>query len=601
MVVFTSTIPAYKFGLNAAFWVKSLPHVIRLPNKLHYYHSEKSNKIRANMEDHVQSPATPEKDIVHGSLKNYKSSHWGETFISLAPNDKELKSHSEEVKQMKVKVKNMLLHSTKNLTDNVEFINLLCRLGISYHFEDEIEEQLNHIFTMLPKLLEDNDYELCTLANLFRVLRQYGHKMTSDVFEKFRDVDGEFKEDITSDVKGILCLYEACFLAIHGEDILDDALAFTTKHLEILAENSSPHLQDYIMKSLTYPSHHTIERLDAFNNISFYEEDEYVDATLLKFAKLDYNRLQLLYRKELALLSRWWSDFNIAENFPYSRDRLVESYTWVIGIIFEPQYSICRIIICKYMAVLTILDDTYDLYGTIDEIRHFTTAIQRFTADATDELPEYMKRLYRQICQLFEKDNPQGCNYKTTFVKEMISEIAVAYYEEAIWLRERKTPSFDEYMRISTVSCGCNILSSLFILGAEDMGMNEILWVKSDPEIVVNAKLHVRYKNDISGLRKTNAIRGEFPKAVDCYMIEHGVSQAEAIEALLETLESKWKVMNEDLLRPNIVPRILLKHIFNYARSSDIFFTDQSGDLFTNYGNILKPIVKSLIIDPLPL
>ncbi|WCJ43586.1 Terpene synthase 5 [Euphorbia peplus] len=493
MAVSTPTKLGFKVSSDMKFGAKTflhLPRTIRLPNKLGY-HSQKLKKTRANVVD-VQKP---EEDMsICDSMKNYKHSFWGDTFTSLAPHDSELKSHSIKVEAMKVKVKKMLLNSAKNITDNIEFINLLCRLGVSYHFEDEINEQLNSIFTILPKLLEDNDYELSTLANLFRVLRQYGYKMSSDVFKKFKGIDGEYTEEIANDVKGIICLYEACFLAIPGENILDDALAFTRKHLKILAENSSPHLQDYILKSLMYPSHHTMERLDALNNICFYEEDEFVDETLINFAKLDYNGLQLLYRKELAILSR-------------------------------------------------------------------------FTIDAADELPQYMKHLYNLIFEVLENDDTQRCSCKSTFAKEMMKEIERAFCQEATWLRERKAPSFNEYVKVGKVTSGIDILTAGFILGVENM--------------------------------EENAIREEFPKAVDCYMIEHGVSQTEAVDAILNILENEWKRMNEGLLKATTVPRILLKHIFNYARCSDVFC--KTSDLFTNYGNAIKPLVTSLIINPLPM
>ncbi|WCJ41992.1 Terpene synthase 5 [Euphorbia peplus] len=601
MAVLTPTIPALKFGLNSAFWVKGLPHTIRLPNKLHYYHSQKLNKTKANASD-VQTPREPDEDMsVHDSLATYKHTFWGDTFISLAPHDSELESHFKKVEAMKVKVKNMLLYSTKNIIDNVEFINLLCRLGVSYHFEDEINGQLHYIFSILPKLLEDNDYDICTLANLFRVSRQYGYKMSSDVFKKFKDMDGEFLEDITNDVKGMLCLYEACFLAIPGEDILDDALAFTRKHLEIFARNSSSRLQDYIMKSLMYPSHHTMERLDTLNNICFYEEDEIVDESLIEFAKLDYNALQLLYRKELAILSRWWADLKFAENFSYSRDRLVESYIIAVGCIFEPEYGISRMHICKYLVASTPLDDAYDdCYATIDEMRLFGAAIERFTIDAIDELPEYMKHIYKLFSEVWEiNGDTEGCSCKSIFANEMMKENERASRQESMWLRERKAPSFDEYVRVCKEIGGVNVLTAGFMLGAVNMGMKEILWLKNEPPIVLGAKLQVCFQNDINGLREENAIRGEFPKAVDCYMIEHGVSQAEAVEALQKILENEWKQMNEGLLKPTTIPRILLKHIFNYARVTDVFF--KGTDLFTNYGNAIKPLVTSLIIDPLPM
>ncbi|XP_065849693.1 terpene synthase 5-like isoform X2 [Euphorbia lathyris] len=554
-----------------------------------------SNNTQANMA--VPTSTTPEQDIFRGCLKNLPNSVWGQTFASLCPHDSELESHSKEVEALKVKVKNMLLHSTKELTENIQFINLLCRLGVSYHFEDEINEQLAHIFTRLPKLLEDNDYDLCILANLFRILRQYGYKMTCDVFKKFKDGDGEFKEGITNDVKGILSLYEACFLAIHGEDMLDDALAFTRKHLEILAENSSPRLQKHIRNSLMCASHRNIERIDVLQYISFYEEDEYVDQTLLKFAKLDYNGLQLLYKKELSLLSSWWKNLNVAENLPYVRDRLVEGYMWALGSCFEPQYSLSRILISKYVTVVTMLDDTYDSYGTIDELRLFTAALQRPTKEVVDKLPEPMKFIYKAIFELTENDENQGCSCKTTFASEMMLELAMAYNIETIWQKERKAPSFDEYMRNGKVTSTYDILTSAFILGVENMGMKEMLWIRNDSKIIIGAKLYTRFLNDVI---KNETKRGDFPKAIDCYTIQYGVSEDEATEAIFKILENKWKEMNEELMKPTTISRMLLKYTFNYARASMLFCLNKDIDLYT-YAHNMKPLITSLLINPLPM
>ncbi|XP_065851284.1 terpene synthase 5-like [Euphorbia lathyris] len=441
--------------------------------------------------------------IVHPRSLQTSRTVWGQNFASVTRHDSELETHSKKVEAVKVKVKNMLLeYSTRELTENIQFINLLCRLGVSYHFEDEINEQLHRIFIMLPKLLEDNDYELCTLANLFRILRQYGYKMTCDVFEKFKSGDGEFKKDITNDVEGLICLYEACFLAVPGEDILDEALAFTRKYLEILAENSSPHLEKHIRNTLINPSHRTTERLNAFHYISFYEKDESANETLLKFAKLDYNALQLLYKKELAILSRWWKNSNAVENLPYARDRHIEAYMWSLGAVFEPQYSMSRMLLSKYVAVATPLDDFYDTYGTVDEIKLLTTQLQRFTVDDSDELPEYIKSLCKLVFELAENVNDEGCSCKATFAKEMLKELSIGLHNEAIWRKEKKAPSFDEYLRNGKVTCGYEAFTSAFLLGAENMGMDEILWVRNDPEMVVGAKLHARFLNDISGVRK---------------------------------------------------------------------------------------------------
>jgi hypothetical protein len=74
-------------------------------------------------------------------------------------------------------VKDMLMASKKDPVEHIEFINLLCRLGVSYHFDKEIENNLKEIFDDLPNLLEKHDFDLHTLSLLFRVLRQHGFKM----------------------------------------------------------------------------------------------------------------------------------------------------------------------------------------------------------------------------------------------------------------------------------------------------------------------------------------------------------------------------------------------------------------------------------------
>lgn len=89
----------------------------------------------------------------------------------------EIESYTKKVEVLKEKVKDMLMSSKKDLIKNIEFINLLCRLGISYHFENEIEEQLNHIFNVVHDDIND-DYDLYNVALLFRVLRQHGYKIS---------------------------------------------------------------------------------------------------------------------------------------------------------------------------------------------------------------------------------------------------------------------------------------------------------------------------------------------------------------------------------------------------------------------------------------
>ena len=126
------------------------------------------------------------------------------------------------------------------------------------------------------------------------------------MFDKFKDNNGEFKKTIINDVKGILSLYEASFLSVHGEQVLDEALVFTKANLESSAIQSSPRLGDHIRNALICPFNKGLPRIEARKYISYYEEDESRNDTLLKFAKIDFNRVQLLHKQELSILSRYF-------------------------------------------------------------------------------------------------------------------------------------------------------------------------------------------------------------------------------------------------------------------------------------------------------
>jgi len=68
-----------------------------------------------------------------------------------------------------------------NFLSKLNFINSVQRLGVSYHFEHEIDEALHQIYEISTK--ENNiigyDNDLHHLALLFRLLRQQGYPILS--------------------------------------------------------------------------------------------------------------------------------------------------------------------------------------------------------------------------------------------------------------------------------------------------------------------------------------------------------------------------------------------------------------------------------------
>ena len=125
-----------------------------------------------------------------------------------------------------------------------------------------------------------------------------------DIFNKFKDNMGNFKESLINNVKGMLSFYEATHMRVHGEDILDEALKFTTTHLESMAINFSPPLAVQVSHALNQPIRKCLPRVEARQYFSIYQENASHNVVLLNFAKLDFNMLQKQHQKELSHISR---------------------------------------------------------------------------------------------------------------------------------------------------------------------------------------------------------------------------------------------------------------------------------------------------------
>lgn len=52
-------------------------------------------------------------------------------------------------------------------------------------------------------------------------------------------------------------------------------------------------------------------------------------------------------------------------------------FIWAVGITDEPQYGYCRELLAKAIEMITVVDDIYDVYGTLDELDLLTDAIER--------------------------------------------------------------------------------------------------------------------------------------------------------------------------------------------------------------------------------
>ncbi|KAK1381837.1 Valerianol synthase TPS8 [Heracleum sosnowskyi] len=538
-------------------------------------------------------------------LADHSPDIWRDKFTSI-PRDIELwEAYSKERDVLKNEVRSMLVSAGGEWTDKLVLIDTVERLGVGYHFSECIEDMLADMHSAHEKLESYENYDLFTTSLYFRIFRQHGYSVASEIFNKYKEADGKLSEAITNDPAGLLSLYEAAHLRIHGEAVLDDALAFSTSRLKSMAKSlDSGSLARQVRRALEQPLHKGIQRIEAKHFISFYEESTYKNDVLLKFAKLDYNLAQMLYKQELSQVKRWWTALDFDSKFPQIRSRIVEAYFWAVGTSFEPLDALARIMFTKMLCTLSVADDLYDAYGTIEELNTYTKAIERLDIESIDGLSDQCKLCYTTLLNVlseYEEDLvKQGSYYDVYYLKKTFQANMYAYHKEAIWCNKNYVPPLKEYLINGSASSGLCMLGVAMITGMGHVDTTRACnWATSKPKAVFATEKMGRVINDIVGYEEEHS-RPHVATSIDCYMKEYGVSKEEAVVKLYELIEDTWKDMNEECLEPTAVGRQFINVYLESMRVCHVVY-DKDSDGYTHPEENLKHEIDFIIMDPIPI
>nr|AYB35974.1 patchoulol synthase [Pogostemon cablin] len=535
-------------------------------------------------------------------LANFHQCVWGDKFIVYNPQSSQA-GEREQAEELKVELKRELKEASDNYMRQLKMVDAIQRLGIDYLFVEDVDEALKNLFEMFDAFCKSN-HDMHATALSFRLLRQHGYRVSCEVFEKFKDGKDGFKVPNEDGAVAVLEFFEATHLRVHGEDVLDNAFVFTRNYLESVYATLNDPTANQVHNALNeFSFRRGLPRVEARKYISIYEQYASHHKGLLKLAKLDFNLVQALHRRELSEDSRWWKTLQVPTELSFVRDRLVESYFWASGSYFEPNYSVARMILAKGLAVLSLMDDVYDAYGTFEELQVFTDAIERWDASCLDKLPEYMKIVYKALLDVFEEVDEEviklGAPYRVYYGKEAMKYAARAYMEEAQWREQKHKPTTKEYMKLATKTCGYITLIILSFLGVEEgiVTKEAFDWVFSRPPFVEATLIIARLINDITGCEFGNK-REHVRTAVECYMEEHKVGKQEVVSEFYNQMESAWKDINECLLRPAEFPIPLLNLILNSVRTLEVIYKE--GDSYTHVGPAMQNIIKQLYLHPVP-
>ncbi|XP_037494537.1 uncharacterized protein LOC105631124, partial [Jatropha curcas] len=218
---------------------------------------------------------------------NYHPSIWNPKLIESLTTPYTYDSHGTRLEELKQEVIRSLASSKDTPCVQLKLIDSMQRLGIAYHFEEEMKE-------ILTVVKIDTNSDLYTTALHLRLLRQHAFPVSSGVLDKFRDKNGKFLDSLARDVEGLLSLYDASHLGMHGEDVLEEAKNFTSHHLKSLLGKleSNNILRQQVEQALDVPLHWRMRRIENRNFINIYQRDDSHNKALLELAILDYNLVQ---------------------------------------------------------------------------------------------------------------------------------------------------------------------------------------------------------------------------------------------------------------------------------------------------------------------
>ncbi|KAJ6758199.1 R-LINALOOL SYNTHASE PROTEIN-RELATED [Salix koriyanagi] len=235
-----------------------------------------------------ESPTSTDPSLESGNLINV---------VSL-PREADRKYAARTLEELVESIQTVLRRSS-DPASTLSLIDTVQRLGISHHFEEEIDEQLDRSCDW--NVGED----LFVTALRFRLLRQAGKHSSSDVFQKFISKEGKLKDFLAEDRRGMLSLHEASYLATKNEEILLQAQKLTRTSLQQLMPLTSSNCSNYVAQALKLPRHLRMARLESRNYISCYRKEKNFNLDLFQLARVDFNMVQQLHNTELTEIRTW--------------------------------------------------------------------------------------------------------------------------------------------------------------------------------------------------------------------------------------------------------------------------------------------------------
>nr|WNI01960.1 terpene synthase [Psidium guajava] len=510
--------------------------------------------------------------------------------------------NKEQVERLVKDVKPIFAEVDDSLA-KLELIDIMTKMGLSNLFEDEMKEALETVASIDNFTMEGHVY---ASALRFRLLRQHGYVVSQDELSSFKEGSNTFDRSNRKDIEAMIQLLEASHLALEGENILDEAKAFSTGILRGSVSGLDGRLSERAVHALELPMHWGVQWFDIKRQIDLYEQREDKRSNLLELAKLNFNTVQATHQKDLRDIIRWWRDLGLIQHVDFTRDRPVESFLYALGFSQEPRFSSLRKSLTKLVIFILVIDDVYDLYGSLEELECFTDAITRWDSEPIQQLPECMKVCFRALRDVtyeiaHDIGKEEDWHRVLPHLTKAWGDFCKALLTEAKWDHAGYTPSLEEYLSNAwTSSSGPLLLSHAYFFAGQTKLEDVADLLERNKDLIYNVSMIIRLCNDLR-TSKAEIDRGDAPSSVVCYMREAKVSEDIAQEHVKGLINRAWKSLNVHCFGNDVTPflRSYIDVTVNAARAAHMLY--QNGDGFGAHDGGTGQQILSTVIEPLAL
>lgn len=498
-------------------------------------------------------------------------------------------------------------------------VDTLERLGIARHFRVEIQHVLDETYRCWVQRDEQIFMDVVTCALAFRVLRTNGYEVSSDPLAKITK-EGDYMNSLEEpfiDVYAALEVYRASRIIYQEEVDLGEQNLRSTDYLKRKISTASNRHTKFIHKevesALKFPFNASLERMSTRRNIEHYNVDDtriwkttYRSSNIsnedyLRLAVEDFNGCQSVHRGEFKDLERWAVE-NKLDKLKFARQRTDYCYFSAASTLSSPELSDARISWAKSSILTTVVDDFFDVGGSMDELVNLIQSVEKWNINVDDDCCSEEVRiiflaLKDAVCWIGDKAYKWQARDITSQLIETWLDLMKSMLKEAIWTKNDQVPTINEYMENGYVS---------FALGPIIFPVVHFIGPRLSEEIVQSSEYHNLFKlmstegrllNDIQGFKRE--LQGGKLNALTLQM-NHGNNGLAEEEVVIEEIKILINDQRRKLMRlvlqtkGSIVPKACKDAFWSMSNVLNLFYATDDG--FT--GNAIHDIVKETIYEP---